>query len=77
MIRLIMMILLYFMLAFGKGGSLSYFISQYLTGGTAAEAQPETTVDMQGSLGDFAPLDIVDEGIEITFNDENLASAGG
>lgn len=32
---------------------------------------------MEESLGDFTPLEIDEDGLEITFNDENINSAGG
>ena len=40
------------------------------------EAVPDAAVQQEESMGDFTPLDVSDDGQTITYNDENLGSAG-
>ena len=59
--------ILIFMMLFGK-----LFSGYSFTG----EAVPDAAVQQEESMGDFTPLDVSDDGQTITYNDENLGSAG-
>ena len=74
MVILIVRLFLLIFLLLGNAVPFPGFMSQLSAGDKIEEI--ESIDDMDASLGDFTPLDVSDDGIEITYDNESYDSAG-